>query len=347
MSIMSTMSTKKFFTEYLLIELKEKFEKNNFPKYRAQQIWQWFYQKGICKYEGMGNIPAKLRESLSRELPLLSTKVIKVSKGTDTSEKRLIQLKDGETIETVWIPMGKHATVCVSTQVGCPVQCAFCASGADGLIRNLSAGEIVEQVWHIHAAHSRREINNLVFMGMGEPLLNYKNLLKAIQILKDEHGFCIGSRKITVSTTGVLKGINSLSEDAPQIKLAVSLHACSDNLRKKLIKNCPSKINELVNTLKKCYHGSRNRITFEYVLLKGINDSEADALKLAEIIRKIPSKVNLIPYNKVPNLNYESPLGNHVRKFEKVLKENNVTAVVRRKKGEDINAACGQLRRSR
>ncbi len=343
---MSIKSKKKFLTDFSLKELEDFFEENKLPKYRSRQIWQWFYQKNALKYDDMANLPAALRKKLTEELPLLSTKVLKVSQGKDTSEKRLIQLKDGETVETVWIPMGKHATVCVSTQVGCPVQCSFCASGADGLIRNLSPGEIVEQVWHSHAAHSRSEINNLVFMGMGEPLLNYKNLIKAIKILNSEHGFCIGSRKITVSTTGIIKGIKALSEDAPQIKLAVSLHACRDNLRKKLIKKCPSTINLLLQTLRECYHGNRNRLTFEYVLLKGINDTETDAHQLAGIIKRLPAKVNLIPYNKVPDLNFETPTEEQIKKFEKILNDNKINIVIRRKKGDDINAACGQLRRT-
>jgi 23S rRNA (adenine2503-C2)-methyltransferase len=243
--------------------------------------------------------------------------------------------------------MGSHATVCVSTQVGCPVQCTFCASGLDGLVRNLRAGEIVEQVWHWCVRHERSAVNNLVFMGMGEPLLNLDNLLTATEILNDDQGLNIGARRMTISTAGVVKGIDALARRKSQMQLAVSLHAPTDSLRRQLIKNCPSRVGELIAALKRYFEATHRRVTFEYVLLKGINDSLDQARRVAAIAHEVPSKVNVIAYNPVPGLPYAAPTNEAVDAFAEVLYAERVSVAVRRRKGDDIEAACGQLRRTR
>jgi len=324
--------------------LEKWFEQRGLPAYRARQVWRWFYQRGVNRYEEMTELPRDARTALAADLPLHCTEIVQVNRARDGSEKRLVRLRDGEAVETVWIPMGSHATVCVSTQVGCPIGCTFCASGAGGFKRNLSPGEIVEQVWHSQAAHTRKGVNNLVFMGIGEPLLNYENLITAIGILNDDFGLCIGSRRMTVSTVGVMKGILALGRDAPQVKLAVSLHATRDELRRRLMPHCPSTLDELITTLKEYYRATRRRVTFEYVLLDGVNDKPDDARELATIAKQAHSKVNLIPYNKVPGAPFEAPPAKHVKEFADALYARHVSVAVRRRKGGDINGACGQLR---
>ena len=241
-------------TDYTLLELEQWFIDNGMKKFRARQVWEWFYVRGVDSYDKMTNLPKNIRSLLLEKLPLIQTSVAEVVTAADDSEKQLLKLShDNEFVESVWIPMGSHATVCVSTQVGCPIRCSFCASGVDGLERNLSVGEIVEQVWHNAKAHSRRGIKNLVFMGMGEPFLNYDNLIKAIKILNDENGLKIGSRRMTISTVGIVKRIVDFGNDVPQSNLAVSLHATTDELRKKIIPGCPSSIAELLSALSKYY----------------------------------------------------------------------------------------------
>ena len=335
-------------TDYTLPELEQWFVDNGMQKFRARQVWEWFYVRGVDSYEKMTNLSKNTRSLLLEKLHLIQTKVQEVNTAADDSEKQLLKLsRDNEFVESVWIPMGSHATVCVSTQVGCPIRCTFCASGVDGLERNLTTGEIVEQVWHNAKAHSRRGIKNLVFMGMGEPFLNYDNLINAIKILNDENGLKIGSRRMTISTVGIVKRIVDFGNDVPQSNLAVSLHAPTDDLRRKIIPGCPSSIADLLSALSKYYKKTHRKITYEYVLMKGINDSLDQAAELSKIIKKIPSKVNLIEYNKVDFNDYESPDKKTTDKFSDFLIRKGIDVALRRKKGDDINAACGQLRRNK
>lgn len=318
---------------------------HSLPVYRARQLWRWLYRRHADAYAQMSDIPAGLRAELAARLPLNCTRVQTTHRSGDGTEKRLVALSDGAAIETVWIPMGAHATVCVSTQIGCPIQCAFCASGADGITRNLSTAEIVEQVWHAGCAHPRSDINNLVFMGSGEPLLNYAALLRAIAILNDEHGLCLGARRMTISTVGVPAGIRRLASDAPQVNLAVSLHAATDALRARLIAHCPSRLDALMESLRAYYQATRRRVTFEYVLLRGVNDGLRDAARLCTLIAAVPCKVNVIAYNPVPGAAFQPPLPTTVQNFVEYLCARKITAIARRRKGDDIAAACGQLRR--
>jgi len=332
-------------TACLRAELEQLFAQRGWPVFHARQVWQWLYRRHAGTYPAMSELPRGLQASLTHALPLTGSTVRALHQSADGSEKRVLALADGETIESVWIPMGAHATVCLSTQVGCPIGCTFCASGAGGFVRNLSAAEIVEQVWHAGAAHPRNEINNLVFMGMGEPLLNWAQVVRAIQILNDDFGLCIGARRMTVSTVGVLRGIAALAQDAPQVNLAVSLHAATDALRRTLIPHCPTSLHELMDALVHYYAATRRRVTFEYVLLRGINDSWRDAQRLAALIKRVPGKVNVIPYNAIVGGAFAAPSPENVRSFVEYLCGEHVTAIARRRKGDDIAAACGQLRR--
>ena len=335
------------FTDYTLPELEEWCRVHDTPAYRARQLWQAVYQRYGDDVEAMHVLPRAFRDALSAELPLVSSEVADVHTSRDKTEKYVLRLHDGNCIETVWIPMGSHATVCVSSQVGCPVRCRFCASGADGLVRNLSAGEIVEQVWHALKNHPGSESVNVVFMGIGEPLYNYANLIRAIAILNHHDGLNIGARRITVSTVGYIDGIRDLTRDAPQSNLAISLHATTDQERRRLIGHCPSEIDPLLAELARYYEATHRLITYEYILFDGINDSRADAERLAGIARKVPSKVNLIPYNYIPSGTYVASPPERIEQFAGWLQARGITALIRHSKGDDISGACGQLRRQK
>lgn len=314
------------------------------PSFRATQIWQWLYRHAVTRYEDMTNVPQTVRAQLATDMPLCSSYIAQTYTADDTSVKYLVTLADGLSVECVWIPMGSHGTVCVSTQAGCPVGCVFCASGAEGSVRNLASYEIVEQVLHMCRLHGRDAITNCVFMGTGEPFYNTDALFAAAEILNDAHGICMGMRRMTVSTVGVLSGIARQAQDAPQMNLAVSLHAADDALRAQLISRCPSRLDALHDALEAYYRATHRRITFEYVLIRGINDRLSDARALAAYAKKLPSKVNLIPCNPVPGLPYRPPSAAACEAFCDEINAHHVTALLRRRKGDDISAACGQLR---
>ena len=331
-------------SDCLLSELEKWFTARSYPAYRARQVWRWFYQRMVDRLDRMSDLSAKMQTELSKMLSLRTTEVSQVQRSKDGTEKYAIRLADGNLIETVWIPMGKHATVCISTQVGCPVGCGFCASGAEGLVRNLTTGEIVEQVWHVCAAHPGSESLNIVLMGIGEPLYNYDAVIRALYILHDATGLNVGWRRMTISTTGVLEGISALAKDAPQVNLAISLHASTDEKRKELITNCPSTIEDLLVRLKAYYDKTHRIITFEYILLDGINDSHKDANRLVSLVAAVQAKVNLIPYNAVPSGEYQPTPQKQVEQFAYWVESGNVPVMTRRRKGDDIAGACGQLR---
>jgi 23S rRNA (adenine2503-C2)-methyltransferase len=331
-------------TNCLRPELEEWCASRSFPAYRARQVWHWFYQRTTDTFEQMTDLPRRVRDEWDKEIRLRTTHIVDVQHSSDGTEKYVLRLDDGNVIEAVWIPMGSHYTVCISTQVGCPVGCRFCASGVDGLVRNLSAAEIVEQVWHMRASHPGGEGINIVFMGIGEPFYNYDNLIRAMTILHDAEGLNIGWRRMTVSTTGVIAGIRALVSDAPQVNLAVSLHAPTDAQRRKLISQYPADITSLLKELATYYEATRRLITYEYIMLKDINDSRIDAEKLAAIAHAVPSKVNLIPYNTVPNGEFHPSSRERIKEFAGWLEQKGVPVMIRRRKGSDIAGACGQLR---
>ncbi len=307
------------------------------PPYRGRQLSQWVYRKGVLIFDAMTDVPEDFREQLKEIAVINPLQVVDVRIASDGTTKYLSQLPDGETVEFVFIPHGVRDTICVSTQVGCPIGCKFCASG-ESYARNLTAGEIVGQV----LIARRKDTPNIVFMGIGEPLLNFENLVKAIRLLNKEVG--IGARRMTVSTVGVVQGIHKLAESGLQINLAVSLHAPDDALRRQLI---PAKLPPIANLLQACrefFNVTKRRISFEYVLLKDINDRPEHAFELARLLKGLPCHVNLIPYNPTTE-NFERPSWGAIDRFQRILRKQGIAATVRHEHGTEVQGACGQLRR--
>ncbi len=323
------------------------------PAYRAKQIMEWVYQKRVISWEEMRTLPQGLREELARELPLNFPEVMTISGSRDTTQKLLLRLFDGELIETVLIPASPalygeesdRRTICVSTQVGCAYGCKFCASGLDGFKRNLRVEEIISQVLLVEKKLGYH-INNLVFMGMGEPFANFENLNKAITILNASWGVGLGARKITVSTSGLAPRIREFAERPEQIRLAISLHGATDEVRSQIMPvNKRYPVAELMEAC--AYFASRKKqlITFEYILIAGVNDQVEQARLLAQQARRLRAKINLIPYNTVEGLAWERPSEESQQAFLRELRQQGIPATIRREKGHDIDAACGQLRR--
>jgi 23S rRNA (adenine2503-C2)-methyltransferase len=332
-------------------ELVSRFAALGQPVYRADQVLQWIYQKQADSFEQMSNLPAALREKLAASFDLNAVHALKTRNATDTTEKLLFQLRDHSLIETVLIPAtpgltssSDRHTVCVSTQVGCAFACKFCASGLDGVKRNLTAAEIVDQVLQVQKL-SGEKVSNIVVMGMGEPLANYNNLLRALKIINAPWGLGIGARKITVSTVGLVPRIKQLADESMQIRLAVSLHGATDEVRDKIMpvnKKCPLK--ELLAACDYYANTKKRMMTFEYILIDGVNDSLEQAHKLGAIAKRLHAKVNLIPYNPVEGLPWKRPDRDRCKMFQHTLQSHGVTSTLRMEKGTDINAACGQLR---
>lgn len=340
-------------------ELQAQFQSWEQPTYRVTQLLEWLYQRRVSSWDAMTNLPKPLRELLKQHYSLQTLALVTKQGSGDSTQKFLWKLEDGAFIESVLIPANpalygeasdRH-TLCVSTQVGCAYGCKFCASGLDGWKRNLGVHEIVEQVvaverWNAAAnPKSDRIVNNLVIMGMGEPLANYDNLLKALKILNAPWGGGIGARKITISTSGLAPQIRKLADEPLQFRLALSLHGATDEVRAKIMPvNNKYPLRELTSACE-YYQGKNGRmITFEYILIAGINDSLDQIKPLAALARTLHAKVNLIPYNKVEDLPWERPDEATQEKFLRALEAEGVTATLRREKGHDIDAACGQLR---
>ena len=331
--------------EHDLLELGE-------PKYRASQVIEWVYNQRVTNFRDMSNLPEELREKLSSAYSITSLTPVHDSRSTDTTKKYLYQLEDGRYIESVIIPASTNVkgnrpprqTLCVSSQVGCAYGCKFCASGLDGFTRNLNTSEITGQVLAVEE-ESKKKINNVVFMGMGEPLANLKNLMPAIKIINADWGLGIGARHITVSTSGLVPEIREIADQPLQIRLAVSLHGASDDVREKIMPiNKKYPMNDLIESLQYYNSKKKHKITFEYILIKGINDSEEQAESLAGLASSLRAKVNLIPYNKVEELDWERPSERTQKKFLNILNKRRKQPTLRKEKGHDIEAACGQLR---
>ena len=336
-------------------ELEESLGTLGQPAYRAGQVLDWAYgrEKRVESWEGMTNLPATLRSALAALHPISLPEVVTVSGSKDTTRKFLLKLRDGEMIETVLIPASPalygeesdRRTLCVSSQVGCAYGCKFCASGLDGWKRHLSADEIVGQVLLAEKISGER-INNLVFMGMGEPMANYDNWLRAVSILNAPWGVGLGARKMTVSTSGLVPRIRDLADQPLQIRLAISLHGASDEVRGQIMPvNKKYPVAELMEAC--AYYGERKKqmITFEYILIEGVNDDPTEARLLAERARGLRTKINLIPYNTVEGLPWKRPSEAVQEEFLSILHDRGIAATIRREKGHDIDAACGQLRR--
>ena len=318
--------------------------------YRARQVFRWLHQRGAATLDEMTDVPRALREALATRAHLTTLERAEEQRSSDGTVKWTWRTHDGKLIESVYMPEEDRRTLCVSSQVGCAVGCTFCLTGTMGLARNLGAGEIVDQV---HRANRRivelglapgpRPLTNLVFMGMGEPLANWPSLRRALELLLCEDGPNFSQRHVTVSTSGLVPVIRRLGEETP-VKLAVSLNATTDAVRDAIMPiNRRWPIAELLAACRTFPARNGRRITFEYVLLDGINDALEDAARLADLLRGIPAKVNLIPYNANPGLPYRAPAPDRVVAFQEALAARNVTVVVRKNRGRDISAACGQL----
>jgi 23S rRNA (adenine2503-C2)-methyltransferase len=311
--------------------------------YRAAQIFTWVYGKGIDNIRSMTNLPRQLREEMSSRFTITYPKVVDRQSSSDGTEKLAYGLSDGTIIESVLIPEKDHWSICVSSQVGCSMGCTFCFTATMGFIRNLKLSEIISQVLYPIHAYPDRHFRNVVFMGMGEPLLNYENVVEALHIMTDPDGPGISKRRITLSTCGIIPALKSLGRDT-HIGLAVSLNAATDAVRADIMPiNRKYPLGDLIDALKAYQLPNRRRITIEYVLLKGINDSIADARQLIRIFHGLKVKVNLIPLNPWPGCTLEPPDEKTVLAFEEQLKDSPVAVMMRKEKGNDILAACGQL----
>lgn len=324
------------------------------PRFRAEQVWKWLWQKNAADFSQMTDVSRSLRERLAACAAIRLPETVAEQTSVDGTRKLLLRLEDGALVETVLIPSrGRDETgrmaQCLSCQVGCAMGCTFCSTGAMGFVRNMTAGEILGQVLAARRLlgddrPDRPIIRNLVFMGMGEPLLNLKEVTRALTVLHHENGLAFSARRITVSTCGIRNGLRQLGESGLAF-LAVSLHAPNQALRERIMPGAAAwKLEELMAALAEYPLKTRERITFEYLLLGGVNDSPAHARELVRLIAPIKAKLNLIVYNPAEGLPYRAPSEEAVLAFEKVLWDKNVTAVVRKSKGQDIKAACGQLR---
>ena len=313
--------------------------------FRGQQLWQWVQAKGVTRWEDIRNLPGKLKETLARTHTVEPLKMLKESSSSGGTRKWLMELDDGETIETVLIPARTWTTICLSTQVGCKMGCAFCASGQSGFVRHLSAGEIVAQ-FQLVAALAGRRPDNVVYMGMGEPLDNYDDVLKSIRLLNHPEGLNIGARRITISTSGIIPGIRKLATEGLQVELSVSLHAPNHELRRQLmpIENKYS-LPDLIDACRDYTRQTKRFVTFEYTLIQGVNDSPAMARELARLLRPFPCRVNLIPLSPVEEFAGEAPPRAAIEAFQRIVEQHGVSVTLRASKGQDADAACGQLRR--
>jgi 23S rRNA (adenine2503-C2)-methyltransferase len=317
------------------------------PRFRGRQIYQGIYARRERDWAGFTNLNPKFREFLSTHHTVDYPQITREFVSRDGSIRYLLGLEDGESVEAVYMPEENRTTLCISSQVGCAVDCRFCFTGILGVKRNLTAGEIVGQVLCLAVAHHipRRARLNVVFMGMGEPLLNYSPVMKAVEILADPAGVALALRHITISTSGIVPRIEDMAREPARPHLAVSLNASSDEQRTELMPiNRKYPLRELLRVCREYPLRPREKLTFEYVLLGGVNDTDADAARVAGLVRNIPAKVNLIPYNSGPGLPYCSPPLARVLAFQQVLASRHVPAFIRVSRGQDIMGACGQLR---
>ncbi len=334
-------------------ELTARFAGLGQPAFRAGQLLDWVYRKRVRSFDAMTNLPADLRAAPEGQFSCGSIETVRRLGSNDTTQKFLFRLGDGQLIETVLIPASPalygeasdRRTLCISTQVGCAYGCKFCASGLNGWTRNLRAGEIVEQILRAEEISGER-VNNLVFMGMGEPLANYDQLLRAIGIINAPWGVGLGARHITVSTSGLAPQIRLLADQPLQIRLAISLHGATDDVRARIMPvNRKYPLAVLMDACRYYDARKKQKLTFEYILIDGVNDTDEQARALAGLAAGLDAKVNLIPYNTVEGLEWTRPPLARQQAFQSVLKSRGVSATLRREKGHDIEAACGQLRR--
>jgi len=329
-----------------LAELAKILKGSGHAPYRARQIFKWLYVRSARSFEDMKDLPEDLRALLKKNFHIMRFSVLDSRRSAlDGTTKYLFKLEDVNTIETVFLPEAERNTICLSSQVGCKYGCKFCASAPFGFIRNLTSSEIIEEVLAVKSLHPGARITNLVFMGIGEPMDNYDNVLKAVRIFNSKDALNIGARRITLSTCGIIPGIEALEKEALQIELSVSLHSAKDDVRSALVPvNKKYPIKPLISACRHYTEATGRVITFEYVLLEGINSSKADALELVKLLKRMMCKVNIISYNDIKAEGYsESSPGT----FIKILRDNGLNVTRRKSKGADIDAGCGQLRISR
>lgn len=335
------------FCGFLSKEVKNFFEEEGEKSFRAKQLFDWVYKKGEIDYKKMENLPKPLRALLQEKVQLGLLTLEKIEDSEDGETKKFLwKLPDGRFVESVLIMSGERRTVCVSSQVGCPARCAFCASGKEGIIRNLTPAEIVEQVLHInrYLMEVGERVSHLVFMGMGEPLENYAGVVRALKILIDPELLGFSPRKITVSTVGVVPNIRRLIEEGLKVNLALSLHAPNQHIRKKVVPYARKfPFEDVLKSAREYARFTKRDLTYEYVLLEGINDSVENAEELASLLKNDQCTVNLIPYNPVSGLSLSRPSKEKIEQFHQILSNRGVRTTRRYTKGKDIAAACGQL----
>ncbi len=333
-------------------ELSQTLAELDLPDYRTKQIWHWIYYRGAKSFDEMTTLAKPLRRDLAERFSISRAGIATAQISNDGTRKWLLDFSDGKQAETVFIPESDRGALCISSQVGCTLSCSFCHTGTQPMVRNLTAGEIVGQMMTARdeigewpAAQENRLLSNIVMMGMGEPLYNYDNVVKALRIITDEDGMGFSKRRITLSTAGVAPRIADVGRDLG-VRLAISLHAVTDDIRDILVPlNKRYPIKELLDSCR-AYPGSRNsrRITFEYIMLKDVNDSPADARELVRLIKGIPAKINLIPFNAWPGVEFECSSDGTIAAFAEIINRAGYTSPVRQPRGRDIMAACGQLK---
>jgi 23S rRNA (adenine2503-C2)-methyltransferase len=326
--------------------LVEWFRARGEKPFRAQQVLKWIHQQGVDGFDAMTNLSKPLREALAADAYIGGPQVAADQRSADGSRKWLFQLADGNRIESVYIPEPDRATLCISSQVGCALNCSFCSTAQQGFNRNLSTAEIIGQLWmanRLLAADGEQPVSNVVFMGMGEPLLNLDNVLPAVRLMQDDFAYALSKRRVTLSTAGVVPGLQRLAAET-DISLALSLHAPDDELRDELVPlNRKYPIETVLNACRDYVGEGRRRVTIEYVMLAGVNDSDRHAHALARVLRRVPSKVNLIPFNPFPATRYRRSAAQRIDRFRDILYAAGIVTITRRTRGEDIDAACGQL----
>lgn len=331
---------------YSLKSLEDFFDSIEEPKFRAKQLIKWIHQKGVLDFDEMSDLNKNLREKLKSIALIKPPQIEEVHKSSEGTIKYLIKLKSGSMVEMVRIPEKKRITLCISSQAGCALQCTFCATGAQGFERNLSADEIIGQLWLANFSDKKNSpITNVVFMGMGEPLLNFIPVIESAKLMKEQLAYGLSRKRITISTSGITPQIDQLCNEI-DVSLAISLHAPTDQLRDEIVPiNKKYPISELINSCKKYllnYDGKRS-ITIEYVLIDGVNDSEELAIKLAKLLSNISCKINLIPFNPFDGSNYRRSKQNNIEEFKKILMNKGFITTLRVTRGDQIDGACGQL----
>ncbi|MBI2287231.1 MAG: 23S rRNA (adenine(2503)-C(2))-methyltransferase RlmN [Nitrosomonadales bacterium] len=335
--------------DFDVAQLTAWFAEHGEKPFRARQVLRWIYKAGESDFDAMSDLAVSLREKLKQIACVQAPKVIREEVAADGTRKWLLDMGTGNAVETVYIPEGDRGTLCVSTQAGCALDCSFCSTGKQGFNRNLSVAEIIGQLWWANRqlgrdAEGNWQISNVVLMGMGEPLLNYDNTVSALRLMLDDHAYGLSRRRVTVSTSGIVPAMDRLRDECP-VALAVSLHAPNDKLRDELMPiNRKYPLKELLAACKRYLEKApRDFITFEYVLLDGVNDSEQQARELVQLVRDVPCKFNLIPFNPFPQTHYRRSKPEAIRRFRDVLMQADIVVTTRKTRGDDIAAACGQL----